>query len=545
VITTSFEDATAQPFDICVIGSGPVGLAVALELQRLGRTVLVLEAGGAEQTAPAQALSDHDVVDPSVHYDPRTAVARRLGGSSNLWGGRCTPFRAIDLETRAWISGADWPITIDDLTPFYAGAYAHLDAGDAVAESPVPGVTPVGGDFRSDTVERFSNRFQSQRRHAEALRASPDVRVLLNVAVTGLGFAQDGAIASLDLRLSDGRAHVLPVRRVVLAAGGNESARMLLVAQRAAPERFGGADGPLGRFYMAHVNGSIADIVFTTPQQDAAFDFFIDAHGGYARRRITPTPELQRAEQLLNVAFYPKVHDVADPRHGSGLLSLAYLALSIGPLGRLVIAEAIRRRQVGDQVRDVHRHLWNVLREPLRVAGFAPWFLWSRRYARHRLPGFYIRNRNRRYGLEYHSEQSPNPDSRLTLSDRIDATGQPLLRIDYRVAREDAERVVRAHDLLARWLDRTGVGRLEHRHPADRRIDAVMEEVFHGTHQIGTIRMAATPDKGVVDSTLAVFGAPGLYVASSAVFPTSGHASPTLTAVALGLRLAQHLARLN
>lgn len=542
MITRDFAAATAEPFDVCVIGSGPVGLAVAITLGGLGRRVLVLEAGGDRQTPRAQALSDHELVDSTIHQPPMSTVARRLGGASNLWGGRCTPYGAVDFDERPWIGDARWPIGHDDIAPYYAAACTHLDAGAPVFVSPIPGVAATDDAFRGDLLERFSNRFRNQELHAQALRAHRDVRILLDTVTTGLRFDDGGAVTGLDLWRPEGASVALPARRVVVAAGGNETARLLLAAQRHAPTRFGGADGPLGRHYMAHLTGSIADIVFDDAAADAAYDFHVDAHGGYARRRIAPSRDLLNAERLRNISFFPVVHDVADARHGSGPLSMAYLALSIGPLGRLLVAEAIRRKHAGDRPRDVARHLGNMLREPFRLAAFAPWFIWNRRYARHRLPGFYLRNRNRRYALEYHGEQSPLPDSRLTLSSRTDASGLPLLLIDYRVARADAESVVRAHDLLGGWLARTGIGRLEHRRPPEARADAAMAEVLHGTHQIGTVRMAPTPGGGVVDRDCAVFGASGLFVASTAVLPTSGNVSPTLIATALAIRLAHHIA---
>ena len=64
----------------------------------------------------------------------------------------------------------------------------------------------------------------------------------------------------------------------------------------------------------------------------------------------------------------------------------------------------------------------------------------------------------------------------------------------------------------------------------------------HGTHQIGTARMGATRADGVVDGDLRCFDAPNLFVASSAVFPTSGQANPTLSIIAFAVRLAEHLA---
>ncbi len=104
--------------DVCIVGAGPAGLSLALELARLGRRVLVLESGGDGAEPEAQALSDAHIADPARHDAMAIAVARRLGGTSNLWGGRCLPYDSIDFEARETVGGALWPIGHDEIAPF-------------------------------------------------------------------------------------------------------------------------------------------------------------------------------------------------------------------------------------------------------------------------------------------------------------------------------------------------------------------------------------------------------------------------------------------
>jgi choline dehydrogenase-like flavoprotein len=155
-----------------------------------------------------------------------------------------------------------------------------------------------------------------------------------------------------------------------------------------------------------------------------------------------------------------------------------------------------------------------------------------------RLPGFFIRNAQMRYRLAYHSEQVPRPESRVTLSEEADRTGLAKIRVDLRFHEIDAWSVVRTHELLSAWLRSTGLGYLEWNIPVDQRTNAVLLQDKHGTHQIGTIRMGATRHDGVVDRNLRTFDSGNLFVASTAVLPTSGQANPTLTAIALAMRLA-------
>lgn len=157
--------------------------------------------------------------------------------------------------------------------------------------------------------------------------------------------------------------------------------------------------------------------------------------------------------------------------------------------------------------------------------------------------GFFLITPARRYTFLYHAEQAPDPTSAVTLSERCDALGMPRLRIDLRYSEIDARSVVASHAVIDRELRRSGLGRLEYSYDEGERAAQVVAQATDGFHQIGTTRMAANSATGVVDRDCRVHGSPNLFVASSAVFPTSSQANPTLLIAALSARLAAHLAR--
>lgn len=539
MITESFSARPLSPYDICVVGSGPGGLTFALEASRQGKRVLLLESGSRRPDAGQQALSDAELVDPARHDDMSIAVQRRLGGTSNLWAVRCQPFDPVDFESRPGLVEARWPIGYADILPYYDRAVSYLAAGANRFRSPIAGVEITDDAFDYTRTERFSRIAAVQKTHAREIEQSPLLDIRLNATVVGMALS-GGRIAALTIADPDGRRHELPVETVVLAAGGLETTRQLLLLQKAHPHLLGGPDGPLGRYYMGHVIGEVADIVFKTDAMDAAYDFFLDADGSYVRRRMIPSDDEQRRHGLPNVSFWPVVPPVADARHRSGFLSSVCFAFAIKPLGRLVIAEAIRKRHIPDDLR-LWPHVLNIVRDiPRTVTGLCR-FLYLRYIARPPMPGFFMRNAARRYGLSYHAEQSPQPDSRVTLSDAVDRLGVQKLRIDYRFARADAEAVLRAHVRLADWISRNDLGAVEFRQPVEETVDAILAIAAHGTHQIGTARMAASPADGIVDSNLRCFDVDNLYVVSSAVFPTSGQCNPTLSIAAFAVRLADHL----
>jgi len=215
--------------------------------------------------------------------------------------------------------------------------------------------------------------------------------------------------------------------------------------------------------------------------------------------------------------------------------------MSIGPIGRMLVAEAIRRYHAPAGTPRLP-HLRNVVLG-LPGAAVGSGRLLLRRYLQHpRVPGFFVLNPSRTYGFSYHAEHFPSQDSRVMLSDAVDRFGLPRLRVDLRFDERDALALFRAHELMRDWFTNTGMGTLRYRQPPAETPAAILACARHGTHQIGTARMAASSRDGVVDVNLATFGVTNLYVASSAVFPTSGQANPTLTIVAFAARLAQYLA---
>ena len=534
----SLADLIGHNATAVVIGAGPIGLNLALALADRGVRVLVLESGGEALLADRQALAADHVMTPETHHQADITVSRRLGGAGNLWGGRCVPCDRIDFDARPWLGLPEgWPITEADLSPYLAPAVKALGAGD-----PVPGLQTTSDAFATNRLERWSDEPRPQALHRDRIATDPAIMVALGVTVTGMEL--DDKVEALTIHLHrSGETARLSVPQIFLAAGGNASTRLLLNVQSDAPDLFGGADGPLGRYYMGHVNGQIADIVFDNTALHDAMTYYVDAHGSYVRRRITPSDHTQQEAGIGNVAFWPVVPEIAQAEHRSGPLSAVFLGLTAPVIGKRIIAEPIRLKHVGKPPYRRGRHILNVLTDPISTVGFVPWFLWNRKYARHRVPGFFLTNPGRRYGLEFHSEHLPSADSRVSLSDDRDATGMRRLTIDFRFSEADVQSVLKAHDVLEDWLMREGLARLVYRYGEDEREVGVLKEAQHGNHQEGTIRMGRDRASAVVDGWGQCFDLPNLHVVSTAVLPTSSQANPTLTALQIGLRAVDRLAK--
>jgi choline dehydrogenase-like flavoprotein len=542
MITQTLDGLDGSQCDICVVGAGPVGISLALELSRLGRSVLLLESGGSRVSPKAQSLADADIANPAHHVAMDIAVQRRLGGASNLWGGRCVAMEALDFQPRSAIPESGWPIGPSDVEPYLRAACDYVGSGEPVFRDPIPGLTVANTDFEFDRLERWSDRPRLGAAHLRRLREDRAIDLRLNATVVGLRFAGDGRVSQVLVSDPDGKRITFAPRCLVLAAGGLESTRLLLAAQREQPSRFGGEDGPLGRYYMGHLYGSVADMVIHSAPLDAGMDYYLSPDRRYIRRRFTPSAALQERKGLSNVALWPDYPPLYDPRHGNGILSLAVLALSVPPIGRMLLVESIRQHYVGPGKLKRLPHIANILRDLIPTAVFVPRFLYHHYLARPRKPGFFQLNAGRRYAVRFHAEHLPDPDSRVRLAHSVDALGVPRLAIDLRYTEADTAPLIRAHECFEEWLNSTGLGTLTWTVPPAERSDYIIKQCYDGHHQIGTTRMAATPRDGVVGPDCRVFGAANLFIAGSSVFPTSGAANPTMTAVALGVRLAALIA---
>jgi hypothetical protein len=324
--------------------------------------------------------------------------------------------------------------------------------------------------------------------------------------------------------------------------GGVETTRLLLATQQRWPNHFGGVDGVLGRYYMGHISGKIASIVFDRADDIKDLDFTLDGTGSFYRRRLMLTTEAQLENRVLNTAFWPDNPPFYDPKHGSGVLSAVWMALAIPVTGRQLVSEGIRLAHTGPRPYPVMAHLKNAILGAPRGAADLVNILRDRFIKKPKKPGFLVPNKGGRYALHYHAEQIPHWDSRITLSAETDKFGVPRAHIDLRFQEEDVTSVIKSHAVLDAALRENGLGRLEYWYEGDRLRGKVWDAAADGYHQVGTTRMGEDPATSVVDPQLKVHGVKNLYIASSSVLVTTGQANSTFVAVALALRLASKLA---
>jgi choline dehydrogenase-like flavoprotein len=236
------------------------------------------------------------------------------------------------------------------------------------------------------------------------------------------------------------------------------------------------------------------------------------------------------------MAFRLHFPNYADASHGSSVMSGIFLAKSILIPEYRTILQHNSTEIVAAPTAD---HMRNVARGLPQLARFAGQWLFRIRLAKRKLPYTLVPNADGSFPLEFNSEQIPLASNRVQLADEFDRHGLRRVRIDWRVSEADVDAAFRGFQLLRDSFNRSGACELQLDEAKLR--NQLSRSMPLGGHHIGTARMSASASQGVVDENCAVFGLPNLFVASSAVFPTSSHANPTLTIVAMALRLAAHV----
>ena len=536
ILDLSESDAQALPeYDLCVVGTGPAGATVASELAASGLRLCVLESGRRRPTSRGDALREVESDGLAIKEWSRERV---LGGASTTWAGLSSPLDPIDLAPRPWAGSPGWPIPRAEILALYEEAAARYRFPRAADFGPGGfGKLRARGDLQprwgrlEEKVFLACTEPQDFGRECAAAWSAPGVDLLLDATVVRL----EGSprVSSAIVRTSRGELRVR-ARAFVLAAGGIENARLLLLS------KLGNEHGQVGLGFMNHPKSYFGIVRLAKPVQALPY-FFGSLHAGFAGYAGLRLAEpLQRELGLLN--SYARFEPLFPWSDDEGVESLVALVKQQRGLlerwKRRRAGEVVELRdwsETGDDSELQNRRrgalgtiplLANVLVHAPSVARYA-WYRSGRRKPRvHR-----VRLRN-------FLEMSPDPANRVELASARDVNGDPLPLVRHRCGELDRRTLVELHRVLREELRANGIGELEG--DLERAEPWPIDQ--DASHHMGATRMGTDPRSSVVDVDLRLHGAANVWVAGSSVFPTSGCANPTYTIVALSIRLARHLA---
>ena len=539
------DDALVEA-DVCIAGAGPAGIVLARELGAAGLRVVLLESGGPDLGAQASDLGQ-PAVEPGGPAAGPWRTTRCFGGNSNVWsvrtdvsahGVRLLPLARADFEPREGIADSGWPIARANLSAYYLRAQAAcglppLGFDPEAWEEPWARQLPGLGEDVRTSMFQFASRDAFVGAPGEALARSAAVLVHQHATAVEIELDADGArVAALRVASAPGREFRVRAAQVVLAAGGLACPQLLLNSDRQRPGGIGNRFDLVGRHYMDH------PLVFGGTFVPASRRLF-EAAALYDLRTVRGTPVMAhlqltdaalRREPVLNASamLFPRVHlserqrrGVESTRHLWHALRGAPAAGRFDPGAALLGADGVARK-LGDKLRARHPH------SDLGRGG------WSA-----------LAGNARRFGtfeVLHQAEQAPHRDNRVRLGRERDRLGSRRIAVDWRWHAEDVAAFGRAQDLFATALRRAGLGEFAPARGADGGPVVLSPST---AHYMGTTRMHADPRRGVVDARCRVHDVGNLFVAGSGVFPTGGFANPTLTTLALAIRLADHLRALH
>lgn len=483
--------------DIAIIGAGAAGIALARALKDSGLRIALIESGGFEWSKEAQDLAAGDL-GGQVYAAPDAVRLRQFGGTTGHWGGWCRELDAIDFEPRDFVPLSGWPLKKAELEPYYVEAQNVLQLGkaryaDSAGVARLAGVTlPVD---RAAAIEPVLFEFSPPIRMGEVYRDEIDksaIAVWLNTTITDIRLAADRrSVTSLTLSRDGGAPLAMQVRHVVLACGALSNAQLLLNADSEIDGGLGNEGDQVGRYFADHpILIGYAAILALDPAAGGAFatgDIAVEAQR--YRLAFQPREDYRAAQKRLSclITIEPG-GPVFDPATG------AFDTLEPRWFGPPETATAIAQLSAKGSARI---HMLN--------AGI---------------------------------ETRPNPESRVVLTDIRDRFGMRRLKVDWKLSDTDLEDYLASLADLARGFAASGTAVLRIAPDARQRWP---EETAWGNHNMGTTRMGEDPKTSVCDRDGRLHGLGNLWVAGSSLYTTFGAANPTLTIVALALRLADRL----
>ncbi len=538
--------------DVCIVGTGPAGMTLARELIGQDFRVCLLESGDVEFNQETQNLCIGETIgdDFKTLYETRH---RQFGGLANEWGVdigrqqtglRHVPLDEIDFEQRPGVPYSGWPFPKAHLDPFYERAQTVCKLSNLMYEADVwedagsprlpldPGVITTGV-FQFSPKDAFIDEYRQE------ICNSPNITTYLNANVVEIEtdeIAQQ--VNRVRVACLQGNQFWVTAKIFVLATGGIENARLLLMSNKVQKTGLGNQNDVVGRFFMDHPqvrSGLLTPIDRNIFNQTALYDLRT-VHNVAVMGKFTVAEETLRREQLLNISvmMFPRIPDF----HKQPELLNDQEFKTPGKDSLKVLVAALRHRQFPP---NLLKHLGTILGDIRGLLGYVQYLRIKPLFPSHVRGGWSnLADKDQKFTtfeVFHQTEQAPHPDNRVTLSNKLDQLGCPQTQLHWYWADTDVASIRKSQAILAAEFARAGIGKLQVE------LNGNLPQMLHSSshHHMGTTRMHDDPQQGVVDANCQVYGISNLFIAGSSVFPTGGYANPTLTIIALAIRLADRI----
>lgn len=489
--------------DICIIGAGAAGISMALEWINTPYKVILLEGGGFEYDDQVQELYAGKTT--GQHYFPLKSIRLHyFGGTTGHWAGWCAAFDEIDFKKREWIPQSGWPITLNDVKPFYPRAQKYVEVEN--------------GDFslqywqqKDNTLKPFQlneNKVWSKMwqfspptrfgaKYKDAIVNAKNIHLYTYANVTDITANENvSAIKSVMVKNHAGKQHTVKAKHFVLACCSVQNARILLASNKQAPKGLGNDHDHVGRNFMEHLEIKTSSLWLADPADVKLY--MIEFGVTKARAELAISEQMQTKYKTLN-----------------GTSSLSPLEIAESQAAFIEVWT--------DEKDAMNKTLKKLKKDDAK-------------------PKINIPKGFKAYQLFTRMEQSPNPNSRVTLDTEKDALGMPRAQLNWELTPLEKHSLRMINTVIGQEVGRASMGRVKlYDYLQDESDESWPSFTGGGWHHMGTTRMSDDPKQGVVDANCKVHGISNLHIAGASCYVTAGAVNPTLTLIALTLRLSDHL----
>jgi choline dehydrogenase-like flavoprotein len=497
-------------FDFVVIGAGVAGIMISLKLAEKGLKVLLLESGHFAEDEKKQKLNE--VIQTGKELSSSVWGRKRvIGGTSIAWGGQSLPFSSLDFESRDWVEHSGWPIGLDDLGKYYPEANKFMYVDELNYDSDIfellrmdrlPfDVHKINYHFSKWSPKpNFQNNFKKN--------INETITLIYNALVTKIHTNADGLATSLAVKNSKNTEFSIPVKKLILTAGAIETTRLLLVSRNEIHSMgIGNHSGWLGKCFMEH---PCVEVGVVKTKEHYKLQKHFNTHISRGRKysiRLSLSDFAQKEHKLLN---------------GSAGIMFYYPDDQFDPY--IEIRKILRQKKL----KSLNLNMLN---------NFKALFRSLKALIKDKL----IYKEGAQAKLVMMLEQEPLPSSSIGLSAEKDEFGMAKVVVNWEIGHNTWKTVCYLADTIVQELDRLSIGTLQKHEHIELNNPNWKSYLTDVNHHMGGTRMSATVNEGVVDSNLKVWGHDNIYICSCSVYPTTSHSNPTLTMMALGLRLVHQL----
>lgn len=486
--------------DICIVGAGAAGISMALEWIDTKYKVILLEGGGFEYDDKIQDLYAGKTT--GQHYFPLKSVRLHyFGGTTGHWAGWCSTFDQVDFKERDWVPHSGWPIKREDLDPYYARTQSILDLGPYEygldywqQQDPAMNPLPLNNDIVWNKMWQFSPPTRFNQKYKDTIVNARNIHLYTYANVTNIRTNESiSSVTEVTVKNLEGKAHTVKAKYFIIACCSVQNARLLLASNEQTPKGLGNNNDNVGRYFMEHVEIKASELWLANPE---TVKLYMWQQGVKARAELAISEKMQQQHKILN-----------------GTASLIPLELARNQASFIETwteNEAENTKQMNE---------YGTKKADLKIPkDFQAFQLFTR------------------------IEQAPNPNSRVTLDTEKDALGMPRASLHWELTGFEKRSIRKIHELIGQEVGRAANGRVQllaYLH--DTRDEAWPRFTSGGWHHMGTTRMSDDPKKGVVDANCKVHGINNLFMAGASCYVTAAAPNPTLTLIALTLRLSDHI----